>query len=38
MRVDDTTSRGQITRAVGNQPRIYVMIAVKYIVGTTPRA
>ncbi len=29
MLADDTTGRGHITRAVGDQPRLYVMIPVK---------
>jgi len=29
MLADDTTGRGHITRVVGNQPRIYVMIPLK---------
>jgi quercetin dioxygenase-like cupin family protein len=29
MLADDTTGRGHITRVVGNQPRLYVMIPVK---------
>ena len=29
MLADDTTGRGHITRAVGNQPRLYVTVPVK---------